>query len=87
MAGNVSVDDNEGTYYSYCLMAEDVVRDGAVDVQDVMAVVEKWRVRNTDEGWDPRLDLARDGVINIVDVMRVVKRWGAGCQVGRTNDQ
>ncbi len=50
-----------------------------VDVQDVQATAERWRLRNTNSGWDPRFDLDGDGDVDVADIMRVAAAWGNRC--------
>jgi len=52
----------------------------AVDVTDIQQVASRWRLQDTDPGWDPLYDLDGDGDIDVVDVMRASARWGETCE-------
>jgi RHS repeat-associated protein len=52
----------------------------AVDVADIQQVASRWRMQDTDPGWDPLYDLDGDGDIDIVDIMQTSARWGERCE-------
>jgi len=54
--------------------------DCDVDVADIMEVASRWRMKDTDPGWDVWYDLDGDGNIDIVDIMLTVVRWGESCE-------
>ncbi len=74
---NVASDDKVGAYY--CTLFGDFNGDVDVDVADIMAVANHWRMTETDDDWDPRYDVDHDGNIDVVDIMKVVANWGASC--------
>jgi RHS repeat-associated protein len=49
-------------------------------VADIMEVASRWRMKDTDPGWDAWYDLDGDGDIDIVDIMLTVVRWGESCE-------
>ncbi len=55
---------------------EDVVVNGEVDVEDVMAVALAWRCKT---GCSNDYDVDDDGDVDIVDLMQVIGKWGAVC--------
>jgi Zn-dependent M28 family amino/carboxypeptidase len=57
----------------------DFNRDCNVDMEDIMQVASRWRMTDTDPGWDARYDLDGDGNIDIVDIMTVAVDWGESC--------
>ena len=66
----------------------DVIPDCRVDVADLQAVADRWRlsVTSPDPDGDPdtpnyetRFGMDRDGDVDIVDITRVAMRWGNTC--------
>jgi hypothetical protein len=60
-------------------LAGDLDFNCVVNVADIMKVANRWRMVDTDSGWNPRYDLNDDGIITVVDIMLVVKHWGKTC--------
>jgi RHS repeat-associated protein len=58
----------------------DFDNDGDVDVVDIQQVANRWRLKNTDPGWNALYDLDGDGDIDIVDIMQTSARWGERCE-------
>ncbi|NOZ73320.1 MAG: peptidoglycan DD-metalloendopeptidase family protein [Chloroflexi bacterium] len=66
----------------------DVIPDCRVDVADLQAVANRWRLSaatpNPDEdvttpNYETRFDLDRDGDVDVVDIMHVAAQWGERC--------
>ena len=51
-----------------------------VDVADIQQVASRWRMKDTDPGWDAWYDLDGDGDTDVVDIMLTVVHWGESCE-------
>jgi|SRR3989344_2874438 len=53
---------------------------GAVDVQDIIRVANRWGLSTGQTNFDILYDLNCDGTINILDIQREANSWGGVCQ-------
>ena len=51
-----------------------------VNAVDIQGITTRWRMTDTDPGWNPRYDLDGDGIITVADIMLAVVHWGETCQ-------
>ena len=57
----------------------DLNQDGVVNETDVALVVQHWRQRPGDMGWESQFDIDSNHVIDMMDVLYVVKHFGEIC--------
>ena len=57
-------------------MTADIVRDGKINILDVVGITSHYGEKPTDPGWDIMSDLTPDNKIDILDVVKVTSKYG-----------
>jgi methionine-rich copper-binding protein CopC len=73
LAGNNFAGSVNSTFKTV-YMAEDIDKNGIVDIKDIAAMAIKYRLQSTDAGWISEYDLNADNIIDIFDLVMVSKK-------------
>ena len=71
---------SDWTVKNRCGLVADFDDSGIVDVDDLIAIGNRWLWTSTVPGWDPMFDLHSDNRIDIVDIQLAAAQWNRVCQ-------
>jgi hypothetical protein len=71
--------DNSHTHQLTFGHCPDFDGNGAVDIADIVAVVQRWGQSSAAPGWQAQYDWDGDGGVDIVDIQQVTAVWGQAC--------
>ncbi|MDY0176686.1 MAG: kelch repeat-containing protein [Lentisphaeria bacterium] len=56
-------------------IAEDINGDGIVDLDDLLALLNSWLLKEGDEGYNPACDFNNDGIVDLDDLLKLLNKW------------